>query len=128
MRILLDTSTFIWFIGGNKKLSEKAREVIENFENELYMSVTSLWEMAIKIGIGKLELSESFDKLIPKEIKDNEINIIQIELPHLYKMMELPLHHRDPFDRLIIAQGIIRQLPIIGCDKMFKFYDIDIIW
>ena len=128
MRILLDTSTFIWFIGGNKKLSEKAREVIENFENELCMSVASLWEMAIKTGIGKLELSAPFDKLIPKEIKINEISIIQIELPHLYKMMELPLHHRDPFDRLIIAQGIFEQLPIICCDKMFRHYDIDIIW
>ncbi|MFO7885046.1 MAG: type II toxin-antitoxin system VapC family toxin [Desulfobacteraceae bacterium] len=128
MRILLDTSTFIWFIGGNKKLSGKAREIIENYENELYMSVASLWEMAIKTGIGKLELSAPFDKLIPMEIKNNEINIIQIELPHLYKMMEQPLHHRDPFDRLIIAQSIIEQLPIIGCDKMFKFYDTDIIW
>ncbi|MDM8538544.1 type II toxin-antitoxin system VapC family toxin [Desulfobacterales bacterium HSG17] len=128
MRILLDTSTFIWFIGGNKKLSEKARDAIENFENELYMSVASLWEMAIKTGIGKLELSAPFNKLIPMEIKNNEINIIQIELPHLYKMIELPLHHRDPFDRLIIAQGIFEQLPIIGCDKMLKFYDIDIIW
>lgn len=128
MRILIDTSTFLWFIGGSRKLSKKAIEIIENFDNELVMSVASLWEIAIKDSIGKLELSEPFEQLIPKEINKNEIEILQIELPHLYEMMKLPLYHKDPFDRLIIAQGIIEQLPVIACDKAFKSYNIDIIW
>ncbi|QTA81358.1 PIN domain-containing protein [Desulfonema limicola] len=128
MRILLDTSTFLWFIGGSRKLSKKAIEIIENFDNELVMSAASLWEIAIKDSIGKLELSEPFEQLIPKEINKNEIEILQIELPHLYEMMKLPLYHKDPFDRLIIAQGIIEQLPVIACDKAFKSYNIDIIW
>lgn len=111
MRALLDTSSFLWFIGGSKKLSAKAREVMENYDNELVMSVASLWEIAIKLSIGKLELSEPFDRLIPEKIEENAIDILQINLSHLSAMMRLPLHHRDPFDRLIIAQGIFEKLP-----------------
>ena len=128
MRALLDTSSFLWFIGGSKKLSAKAREVMENYDNELVMSVASLWEIAIKLSIGKLELSEPFDRLIPEKIEENTIDILQINLSHLSAMMMLPLHHRDPFDRLIIAQGIFEKLPIIACDEAFESYHIDIIW
>ena len=128
MRALLDTSTFLWFIGGSKKLSNEARKFIESFENELVMSVASLWEIAIKISIGKLELYECFDLLIPEKIEENEIDIIQINLKHLSEMMKLPLYHRDPFDRLIIAQGISEKIPVIACDHAFKAYPIDIIW
>jgi len=128
MRALLDTSTFLWFIGGSKKLSNEARKFIESFENELVMSVASLWEIAIKISIGKLELYECFDLLIPEKIEENEIDILQINLKHLSEMMKLPLYHRDPFDRLIIAQGISEKIPVIACDYAFKAYLIDIIW
>ena len=128
MRALLDTSSFLWFIGGSKKLSAKAREVMENYDNELVMSVASLWEIAIKLSIGKLELSEPFDRLIPEKIEENAIDILQINLSHLSAMMRLPLYHRDPFDRLIIAQGIFEKLPIIACDEAFESYPIDIIW
>ena len=128
MQALLDTSTFLWFIGGSKKLSVEARKIIENFDNALFMSVASLWEIAIKISIGKLTLSEPFDHLIPQKIKENEIDILQINLTHLSEMMKLPFHHRDPFDRLIIAQGISEKLPVIAGDEEFGNYQIDIIW
>ena len=128
MRTLLDTSAFLWFIGGSKKLSNKARKFIESFENELVMSVASLWEIAIKISIGKLELYECFDRLIPEKIEENGIDILQINLNHLSEMMKLPFHHRDPFDRLIIAQGISEKIPVITCDYAFKAYPIEIIW
>ncbi len=128
MRILLDTVGFLWFIGGSKRLSLTAREIIEDFDNELTMSVASLWEIAIKVSIGKLELIRPFDLLIPEKIDENEIEILQIDLQHLSEMMQLPLHHRDPFDRVIIAQGICEKLPIITCDEAFGFYDVDVIW
>lgn len=128
MKALIDTSSFLWFIGGSEKLSKNARDFMENFDNELFMSVVSLWEIGIKISINKLELAEPFDTFIPQKIKENELTVLSIELPHIFQMMKLPFHHRDPFDRLIIAQSIAEQLPIIGCDGFFKSYDIDIIW
>ena len=128
MRAILDTSAFLWFIGGNKKLSNEARKFIESFENELVMSVASLWETAIKISIGKLEFYKCFEVLISEKIEENEIDILQINLKHLSEMMKLPFHHRDPFDRLIIAQGISERIPIITCDYAFKIYPVDIIW
>jgi len=100
----------------------------KNKPNIYVMSVASLWEIAIKLSIGKLELSEPFDRLIPEKIEENTIDILQINLSHLSAMMRLPLHHRDPFDRLIIAQGIFEKLPIIACDEAFESYHIDIIW
>ena len=128
MKVLIDTSSFLWFIGGSEKLSQNARKVMEDFDNELFMSVASLWEIAIKVSINKLELAEPFDTFIPEKIEENEINIIQISIEHLSEIMRLPLHHRDPFDRLIIAQSISEQLPVVGCDRYFKSYSIDTIW
>jgi len=88
MRTLLDTSTFFWFIGGSRKFSEKALEIIENFDNELVMSAASLWKIAIKASIGKLELAEPFEHLIPKEINKNEIEILQGEGKKWYKRIK----------------------------------------
>lgn len=128
MNALIDTCSFLWFISGNEKLSKNARDFMENFDNELFMSVVSLWEIAIKISINKLQLAESFETFIPKNIKENEIIVLPIELSHVSQMMKLPFNHRDPFDRLIIAQSIVEQLPIIGCDGFFESYCIDMIW
>ena len=128
MRLLLDTSRFLWFVAGSERLSGKARELMEDFDNELVLSVASLWEMAIKASIGKLELLRPFDQFIPEKLEENEIDILHISLPHLSKMMTFPSHHRDPFDRLIIAQSIFENLPVIACDSVFKEYPADIIW
>ena len=128
MRLLLDTSSFLWFVAGSDRLSGKARELMEDFDNELVLSVASLWEMAIKASIGKLELLRPFDQFIPEKLEENEIDILHISLPHLSEMMALPFHHRDPFDRLIIAQSIFENLPVIACDSIFKNYSADIIW
>ncbi|VEN74241.1 PilT protein domain protein [Candidatus Desulfarcum epimagneticum] len=128
MRLLLDTSSFLWFVAGSGKLSEKARALMEDFDNELVLSVASLWEMAIKVSVGKLETLRPFDLFIPEKLEENEIHILQISFPHLSQMMKLPFHHRDPFDRLIIAQSISENLPVIACDSAFKKYPADIVW
>ena len=83
MRLLLDTSSFIWFAAGSVRLSGKVREIMENFDNELVMSVASLWEMAIKVSIGKLDLLEDFDQFNPEKLEENEIEILHVRLAHL---------------------------------------------
>lgn len=128
MRALIDTSSLIWFIAGNDKLSKTARDFIENFDNELILSVASLWEIAIKVSIGKLELLGQFDRFIPEKLEENEIGILHVDMAHFSEMMKLSFHHRDPFDRLIIAQSVSESLPLIACDSIFKKYPVSMIW
>ncbi|MEW6381168.1 MAG: type II toxin-antitoxin system VapC family toxin [bacterium] len=128
MRALLDTSCFLWFIAGSDNLSINARNFIVDINNELVLSISSLWEIVIKVSIGRLELLRPFEQLIPEQLNENEIDILPIELSHLSTVMELPFHHRDPFDRLIIAQGITERLPVISNDNVFHEYPIEIIW
>ena len=128
MRLLVDTGSFLWFVAGSDRLSREAREVMEDFDNELVLSVASLWEISIKVSIGKLELLREFDQFIPEKLEENEIEILHVELAHLSEMMNLPFHHRDPFDRLIIAQSISENLPVISGDRFFREYSVEIIW
>ena len=104
MKILLDTHSFLWFIGGSARLSDNARSQIEDEANLLFLSVASLWEMAIKISLGKLTLAEPFEVLIPRQIDTNGIQVLKIDVKHLAALVILPFHHRDPFDRLFAAQ------------------------
>jgi PIN domain nuclease of toxin-antitoxin system len=128
MRALIDTSTFLWFISGSDKLSADARLHIADIENEIFLSVASLWEIAIKTSIGKLELLLPFDQLIPEHLEQNDITVLPIQIPHLFKVTNLAFHHRDPFDRLIIAQGLAEQLPVITNDAAFSQYPVQLIW
>jgi PIN domain nuclease of toxin-antitoxin system len=128
MRALIDTSTFLWTISDDDKLSGNARRFIADSENEIFLSVASLWEIAIKISLGKLELLLPFNRLIPEQLEQNSIAVLPIEIQHLSKIIDLPFHHRDPFDRLIIAQGLSEQLPVITPDAAFGRYSIHLIW
>lgn len=128
MRVLLDTCAFLWFIGGSERLSRSARDLMEDFDNRLHLSIASLWEIAIKISIGKLELARPFAALIPEQLEEHRIKLLQIYPDHLSRLLDLPLHHRDPFDRLIIAQAICERLPIISCDQAFSAYPVKLIW
>lgn len=128
MRALLDTNAFLWFISGSDRLSNKARDHIADFDNDLVLSIASLWEIAIKTSLGKLELFSPFAQLIPAQLEKNAIEILPIELNHLSAIINLEFHHKDPFDRLIIAQGITEQLPVITSDAVFNKYPITIIW
>lgn len=128
MRALLDTNSFLWFISGNEKLSDSAKVFITNFNNELILSTASLWEIAIKVSIGKLELLQPYDKLIPQQLEENDIVVMPITLTHLTKLIVLPFHHRDPFDRLIIAQALMEEIPVVSSDAIFSEYPINLIW
>ena len=128
MRALLDTNSFLWFIAGSDRLSINARNIIVDLNNDLFLSVASLWEIAIKISIGKLELLSSFEQLIPAQLEENDISILSIGLNHVSGIIELPFYHRDPFDRLIIAQGMTEKLAVISSDASFGMYPIEVIW
>lgn len=128
MRAILDTNSFLWFISGNEKLSNAAKIFISDFNNELILSTASLREIAIKISIGKLELLQPYDKLIPQQLEENDIVILPIILKHLSKLIELSFHHRDPFDRLIIAQALSEDVPVISSDAIFSEYPVKLIW
>ena len=128
MKLLLDTHAFLWFVMGSDNLSVNARALIENPANENLLSVASLWEMAIKVSLGKLTLSAPFDELIPEQLKLNGIGLLNIKTDHLSLLAKLPFHHRDPFDRLLIAQAITEKIPIVSIDAAFDTYGITRLW
>lgn len=128
MRALIDTSTFLWSISDSDKLSDIARRFIADLENDILLSVASLWEIAIKTSLGKLELLLPFNRLIPEQLEQNAIAVLPIEVSHLSGIIDLPFHHRDPFDRLIIAQSHAEQIPVITKDAAFSLYPIQLIW
>jgi PIN domain nuclease of toxin-antitoxin system len=127
MKVLLDTHAFLWFVNDDPQLSLAAKTLMES-EVDLLLSVASLWEMAVKVSIGKLDLPKSFDLFIPEQLQINEIEVLPIELRHLSVVAGLPLHHRDPFDRLLISQSLVEELSIIGIDKVFDRYGVNRSW
>ena len=128
MRLLLDTHSFLWFIGGSASLSPTARTFIEDADNQPLLSMASLWEMAIKLSIGKLSLGKPFERLIPEQMRLNGIELLQIEMAHIIVVTELPFHHRDPFDRLLIAQAMVEQISVVSGDPAFDSYSIKRLW
>ncbi len=127
-RALLDTHSFLWFISGNERLSRPARTLIEARENPMLVSMASLWEIAIKHDLGKLSLERPFVELIPEQLERQRIGVLGIELPHLAELTRLPLHHRDPFDRLLVAQARAEGLPIVSVDGALDVYGVQRIW
>ena len=124
---LLDTHTAIWFFNGDSALSETAKQLILNISNSKYISITSAWELAIKIGIGKLDFASKAAGFI-RLAEDNGITILPIKTSHLTTYETLPLIHRDPFDRLLMATAIAEQMTLITIDENIAKYDVPIIW
>ena len=124
---LLDTHTAIWFFNGSDELSKTAKQIIKDFSNSVFLSITSAWELAIKIGIGKMKFngkSTGFLQLAEK----CEIRILPIKAAHLTVFENLPHIHKDPFDRLIIASALAEQMTLITDDDNIARYDVPIIW
>ncbi len=128
MRVLLDTHVFLWFITDDRRLSSRAREIMEDPENDLLLSIASLWEIAIKASLGKLTLARPFGELMPHELAENAIEILPIRLDHLTTLTSLPFHHRDPFDRLIVAQAVVEEMPVLSGDSAFSRYPARLLW
>ena len=127
MRNLLDTHTLIWFLNGENELSSKARKSIEKKGAVNFVSIASLWEMAIKTSLGKLEMKTPFNK-VAEQINDNGFQILPITFSDTLVLLSLPFHHKDPFDRIIISQSINNKLKIIRRDNCFEKYQIDLVW
>ena len=128
MKLLLDTHAFLWFIAGNSSLSNDARVAIEDLNNEKFVSMASVWEIAIKVSIRKLSLSAPFETLIPQEISKNGFDFLDVKFIHIAELCTLPYHHRDPFDRLIIAQAIVEGIDVVSIDAAFDSYPVKRIW
>ncbi|NJL28841.1 MAG: type II toxin-antitoxin system VapC family toxin [Thermoanaerobaculia bacterium] len=128
MRFLLDTHTFLWFVLGDARLGGSVRRLIEAPDNLCQLSTASLWEMAIKTSLGKLEILLPISRLVDEQVLGNGIDVLAIAPRHLDTLASLPFHHRDPFDRLLIAQSISENLPILGHDDTFDAYPIERVW
>jgi PIN domain nuclease of toxin-antitoxin system len=127
MKVLLDTHAFLWFINDDSQLSLPAKKLMES-NIDLLLSIASLWEISIKVSLRKLSLPSLFDLFIPEQLQVNEIEILPIELRHLTPLIDLPFHHRDPFDRLILAQAMAEKAIVISRDEIFDRYDVDRFW
>ena len=129
MSYLLDTSAFLWFLSGDRKLSTLARRILEESDDAFYLSLASIWELAIKANLGRgLELPRPFAEFVEIELQAERIQILNIELAHLKRVAVMPLHHRDPFDRVLIAQSLVENIPVITSDAAFDNYPVERIW
>ncbi|MEJ5251423.1 MAG: type II toxin-antitoxin system VapC family toxin [Chthonomonadetes bacterium] len=128
MTILLDTHTFLWFVAGDERLPVAARKAIETPENRVLLSVASLWEMAIKISLGRLMLAQPFDIFVRTQLEINNIELLDIKVSHLSELLQLPFHHRDPFDRLLVAQARVEKVMVASRDTVLDAYGVQRIW
>ena len=127
MRILLDTHIFLWFISGDSQLSIDARDLIRDSDNEVYLSVVSVWESIIKYQLGKLPLPETPEIYLPKQRDAHQINSLSIDEASVAQLINLPPLHRDPFDRMFICQALQHGLTIATVDSAVRAYDVDFI-
>ena len=128
MRLLLDTHTFLWFIAGSLNLSDTARNLIQEQENQKFLSIAGLWEMSIKASIGKLEVGMTLTELVKREVYGNAIDLLEIRPEHLDELAKLPFHHKDPFDRLMISQSLVENIPILSRDSAYRSYPVHLLW
>jgi len=127
MKLLLDTHSFLWFSENNSKLSKTAKLLIEDLDNDCFVSTASFWEIAIKISLKKLKIKLDFKQLL-EETLNHEFLILPIDFEHTVQIISMDFHHRDPFDRMLIAQAKVENLSIISIDEMFDRYDVNRLW
>ena len=127
MKILVDTHIFIWFSQDLNQLSRSASALLRNPDNEIFLSMASVWEIQIKVDIQKLALPIPLLDLIALQRQTNDLQILPIELRRIYALSALPMHHRDPFDRLLIAQSNAEKMPLLSADAIFDRYDAQIL-
>lgn len=128
MRVLLDTHSWYWYIEGDVQLSTTAQKIIQDASNEVFFSPASYWEMAIKISIGKWQLNRPYDDFIDLALNKYGFQILPILPSHTARVIGLPFHHKDPFDRLLVAQALVDGLPIVSNDGALEAYGITRVW
>ena len=128
MKYLLDTMVWLWSVGPSKTIGTAGLEILASREEEIYLSAASAWEIAIKTRLGKFQLPEPPGRYVPKRLIDQDIRSLPINQDHSLKVYDLPLHHSDPFDRIIIAQAIVEKMVVLTSDRVFEKYAIDVVW
>lgn len=128
MRLLLDTHAFLWFVLDDQRLSDKALALISDTENVVEISSASLWEIAIKNSLGKYSLNQPFGNFVESQIAMNSLRVLHIDPKHAEVVCTLPFHHRDPFDRMIAAQAISENFPVVSVDSAFDLYGVARVW
>ncbi|HEX6038519.1 type II toxin-antitoxin system VapC family toxin [Longimicrobium sp.] len=128
MRAILDTHAFLWFITDDARLSTAAGNVIEGEADDLLLSVASIWEIAIKVGLGRLPLPAPIHTFLPRQIAANDLRLLPIAMRHALSVATLPLHHRDPFDRMLVAQALTEDVPILSADAELDRYGVQRLW
>jgi PIN domain nuclease of toxin-antitoxin system len=128
MKVLLDTHAFLWSITGDDRLSKTAEEIFLDPDNNLFFSAASFWEICIKLSLGKLSLKREWFKTIQEEMRINAVQWLPVEMRHCVELTKLPFHHRDPFDRMLIAQAMVADLQLLSRDGRLSAYEINRIW
>ncbi|MEW5762516.1 MAG: type II toxin-antitoxin system VapC family toxin [Bacillota bacterium] len=128
MRVLLDTHVFLWWITDDERLSPRAREVMVEGRNTLVLSAASGWEMAVKAQLGRLSVAGDFASFLSEQLALNGIDTLPVTMAHALHVFELPAHHRDPFDRLLVAQALLEGMPIVTADPEIARYPVEVIW
>jgi PIN domain nuclease of toxin-antitoxin system len=128
VRLLLDTHAFLWWVGADRRLSRKARSAVGAGRNECFVSLATAWEIAIKASLGSLRVDASLERFLPDQIAANGFQPLPIDLRHTARVATLPFHHRDPFDRLLVAQALEEELAVVTADLVFAEYGVKRVW
>ena len=128
MRVLLDTHAFLWWITDDPQLSGHARDIVGDGRNEAFFSAASAWEIAIKAAMGRLGLPDDAEEFIAAEVTRNGFSVLPVHLTHALRVYALPAHHRDPFDRLLVAQSRVENLPLLSRDPHLAAYGVEVVW
>lgn len=128
MRLLLDTHALVWALAEPARLTSRARAAISNPSADVYASVVSAWELAILQGLARVQLSAPLDRIFTEGLAALRIRLLPIQLQHLATVAQLPQHHRDPFDRLLVATAAVEKLTLVTCDRAFEQYNVALVW
>jgi PIN domain nuclease of toxin-antitoxin system len=128
LKFLLDTHVFLWWVTDDRRLSSAARQVIANREEELFLSAASAWEMALKSRLGRLKLPGKVEAFLIEQMSINDIRALPIQIRHALHTRDLPNHHQDPFDRMIVSQAQLEGLTVLTADPLIGRYKVDVLW
>lgn len=128
MRLLLDTHAFLWWITDDARLSDRARRSIADQRNVVFFSAASGWEIVVKAGLGRLTLRQDPERLIPEQVAANAFEVLPVHLHHALRIHSLPPLHRDPFDRVLVAQALSEQMALVSGDPQIAQYPVDVVW
>ncbi len=128
MKVLFDTHAFLWIISDDARLSRVVREIFTAPENEILLSAASVWEVLVKADAGKLPIKKPVARYLLSQLRKTSTSVLPILLSHVVRLEGLPLLHRDPFDRIIVAQALTEKIPIVSADSKLRLYPVEVLW